>query len=238
MYAAADLYMLPSLEDNFPNTALEAMSCGTPILAFKIGGVPDLVMEGLNGQLVPAGDSVALSAALLAILSNPQQCETWRANCRDRIVRDFSLAAQTRRYVSLYESLGAAAPVTNIAGLPGPVPLSELPINGDAAPRLQSTRAQLLLASLEHFASNTKRATAAQREACRELINCLREQCANPGAARDIARQRSLNELESELMAEEALRQSREEEQRRRTLARREILSRIFGKRRRWTQEA
>jgi hypothetical protein len=113
-----------------------------------------------------------------------------------------------------------------------------LPINGDAAPLLQSTRAQLLLASLEHFASNTKRATAAQREACRELINCLREQCANPAAATDLARQRFQNELESELMAEEALRQSREEEQRRRTLARREILSRIFGKRRRWTQEA
>jgi hypothetical protein len=96
----------------------------------------------------------------------------------------------------------------------------------------------LLLASLEHFASNTKRTTAAQRETCRDLIDCLREQCANPAAAREVVQQRFLNELETGLMAQEALRQSREEDQRRRTLARREILSRIFGKRRRWTQEA
>ena len=219
MYAAANLFLLPSLEDNLPNTVLEAMSCGTPILAFNVGGVPDLVTDGLTGRLAPAGDSAALSTRLLSIIANPGECETWGANCRRRITQDFSLSLQTQRYSSLYESLGAsesadAATVTN----------------GETGGRLQSIYTRLLLASLEHFVGTMKRATAGQRKVCRELIRSLKEQCANPTTADDPVRQQKLAELGTALMAAENLRQVRETEHRQRKLARRQRLASFFRK--------
>jgi len=53
-YSAADIFLLPSLEDNLPNTILESMSCATPVVAFDVGGVPDMVTDGVNGLLVKA----------------------------------------------------------------------------------------------------------------------------------------------------------------------------------------
>jgi hypothetical protein len=89
---------------------------------------------------------------------------------------------------------------------------------------LQAIYPHLLLASLEHFAATTKRATAAQREAGRGLIQLLGEENANLAIERAPVRQQKLEQLKSEFMAAETLRQARLTEHRRRKLARRERL--------------
>jgi glycosyltransferase involved in cell wall biosynthesis len=66
--AAADLLTLPSHNEGSPNVVVEALASGTPVVATRVGGVPDLVDDGANGLLVPAGDAPALAAALAAAL--------------------------------------------------------------------------------------------------------------------------------------------------------------------------
>uniref|UniRef100_UPI0018DF3D18 glycosyltransferase n=1 Tax=Neoroseomonas rubea TaxID=2748666 RepID=UPI0018DF3D18 len=69
MLGAADLACLPSLEDNYPNLALEALACGTPCVATPAGGLPDLVRDGRSGVLAAATEEEALAAALLRFVA-------------------------------------------------------------------------------------------------------------------------------------------------------------------------
>ena len=62
--AAADLLCLPSHSEGSPNVVVEALASGVPVVATRVGGVPDLVADGVNGLLVPPADAHALSAAL------------------------------------------------------------------------------------------------------------------------------------------------------------------------------
>ena len=67
---AADIFILPSLNEGRPNVILEAMACETPVLATNVGGIPELVKDGQNGFLVPAKDSAKLAERLLDLLKN------------------------------------------------------------------------------------------------------------------------------------------------------------------------
>lgn len=77
-YAAADLYLLTSLSEGSPNVLLEAMSAGTPVVATAVGGVPEMVSDGVDALLAPRGDRAALAAAALRILDDTE--------LRDKIV--------------------------------------------------------------------------------------------------------------------------------------------------------
>jgi glycosyltransferase involved in cell wall biosynthesis len=68
---ACDVLCLPSLNEGLPNVVLEAMACGLPVVASRVGGVPELVREGVNGLLTPAGDPAALARALRQALTLP-----------------------------------------------------------------------------------------------------------------------------------------------------------------------
>lgn len=132
-YAAADLFALPSLEDNLPNTLLEALSCGTPSLAFNIGGVPDAITNGTTGRVVAEiGDATALAQAILEFTADPHTLATMRIPCRAEAERRFLLAHQASAYASLY------------AGLPTHGTLSEVPV----ASRLERLFPRLLARSL------------------------------------------------------------------------------------------
>ena len=104
-YAGADLFILPSLEDNLPNTILESMSCGTPVVAFDIGGVPDLVINGVTGQLVCPGDELQMSEAILSLVFNPKQLKEMGERCRQQMIEKNSLTVQAGRYLKLYQEL-------------------------------------------------------------------------------------------------------------------------------------
>ena len=104
-YASADIFILPSLEDNLPNTILEAMSCGTPVVAFDAGGIPEMVESGVTGQIVPLGDSVKMGQALLSLIFGPDKREAMGKECRKIIEERYALNVQGRAYLELYEEL-------------------------------------------------------------------------------------------------------------------------------------
>jgi glycosyltransferase involved in cell wall biosynthesis len=104
-YSAADLFVLPSLEDNLPNTMLESLSCSTPVVAFATGGIPDVVIEGETGMLAPTGDSAALGRAIASMVSDPTLRNRMGQTGRERMVEGYSLDVQAKRYLALYEDL-------------------------------------------------------------------------------------------------------------------------------------
>lgn len=104
-YSAADLFVIPSLYDNSPNTVLEAMACGIPVVGFETSGVPDMVRHGMTGLLVPRGDVVALRGAVENLLSNPSKREELGSYGRRVALQEYPLAVQAKRYSELYQSL-------------------------------------------------------------------------------------------------------------------------------------
>ena len=104
-YNAADLFVIPSLQDNSPNTVLEAMACGIPVVGFETGGVPDMVRSGVTGSLVPCRDVAALRAAIEDLIEKPLKREEMGLNSRRVALHEYSLAVQARRYAELYQSL-------------------------------------------------------------------------------------------------------------------------------------
>jgi glycosyltransferase involved in cell wall biosynthesis len=110
IYSAADLFVIPSLQDNLPNTVLESMACGTPVVGFDVGGIPDMVRPGRTGQLVPVGDSVALGHAMTQLLNAPSVLRQMGDECRKVAMEEYSYELSAARHTALYESLVCQAP--------------------------------------------------------------------------------------------------------------------------------
>ncbi len=105
LYAAADLVVLPTLQDNLPNIILEAFASGTPIAGFATGGVPDHVIEGETGFLVPARNGAALTKTLHTALSDMPRLAQMGRTCRAHAEREFGQLVQAERYRALFERL-------------------------------------------------------------------------------------------------------------------------------------
>jgi glycosyltransferase involved in cell wall biosynthesis len=104
-YSAADVVVVPSLEDNLPNVALEAIACGTPVAGFDIGGMPDIVLQGRSGRLAPSRDAAALGRMLSELLVNDALLNQMRNDARRHAMEHFSLTGQARTYLNLYDEL-------------------------------------------------------------------------------------------------------------------------------------
>lgn len=103
--AAADMFILPSRSEGLPIALLEAMSLGLPIVATRVQGVEEVVMEQQHGLLVPIGDVTALSDAILQLLRNPQLgCKLGDA-AKQRVVESYSVDHMGERYLSLMETI-------------------------------------------------------------------------------------------------------------------------------------
>jgi glycosyltransferase involved in cell wall biosynthesis len=101
-YAAADAFVLPTLEDNLPNGVLEAMACGTAVIAYATGGIPDVIDDGIEGLLVPTGDVERLARTLRVAVAAPADLGRMGQAGRERAERDHTLCRQAERYASLY----------------------------------------------------------------------------------------------------------------------------------------
>lgn len=104
-YSAADLFVLPTREDNLPNVVLEAMACGTPVVAFDVGGLPDMIRPDMTGLLVPLEDVGGLRSAIATILEDDERRARISGECRRVAVERYRLEIQAERYVRLYREL-------------------------------------------------------------------------------------------------------------------------------------
>jgi glycosyltransferase involved in cell wall biosynthesis len=118
IYSAADLFVITSLQDVFPNTVLEAMACGTPVVGFAAGGATDIVRQDETGILTPTGDIPALQQVIDQLMNDPDRRAAMAEACRRVVLRDFTLDIQARRYAAYYEAVLQAGGVSVTQAVP------------------------------------------------------------------------------------------------------------------------
>jgi len=104
-YGAADIFVLPTLAENFPLSVLDGLAAGTPTVAFGAGGVPDLIRHLETGYLVPERNSEALAQAMRCLLTNVELRLRMGENARRAAEREFSMDVYAKRYLLLYEEV-------------------------------------------------------------------------------------------------------------------------------------
>jgi len=105
VYSAADLLVHPAPVDNLPNVVVEAIACGTPVVGFPIGGMPDMVKPGVSGWLARRFDPAELAAAVDAAFTQIQSGKSLRESCRTLAEAEFGMATQANRYEDLFRRL-------------------------------------------------------------------------------------------------------------------------------------
>lgn len=103
-YSAADVFVSPSLEDNLPNTVLESLACGTPVVAFTTGGIPDMVKHKYNGYLAEYESAADLAAGILWVHQHGDM-KSLSLNARNTVETQFSEQVIARKHIELYQSL-------------------------------------------------------------------------------------------------------------------------------------
>lgn len=104
LYSAAHLFVIPSLQDNLPNTILESMLCGTPVVGFRTGGIPEMIDHKANGYLADFKSSEDLAEGMRWILSS-QSYDKLSKKTREIVLKRFSRKASVEAHRQLYESL-------------------------------------------------------------------------------------------------------------------------------------
>ncbi|MGE5558747.1 MAG: glycosyltransferase [Bacillota bacterium] len=104
IYKAADILVLPSIEDNFPTIVLEAFSNGLPVLGFDTGGIPEQ-LDGGCGVVVKKGDLAKLKETLLQLLNSKTEIKRMSENCMIKYNRKYTIEQCAKRYLKLYESV-------------------------------------------------------------------------------------------------------------------------------------
>lgn len=104
-YSSADTMVVPSLQDNLPNTAVEAVACGTPVVGFNIGGLSDIIDHQKNGYLAEPFSSKDLANGIIWNLKNHDHNKEISKKARKKAVDKFSLDKIAKQYLELYEQI-------------------------------------------------------------------------------------------------------------------------------------
>jgi glycosyltransferase involved in cell wall biosynthesis len=105
LYSAADVFVIPSLQEAFGQTALESLACGTAVVGSDVGGIPEIVQDGVTGCLVPPGVASDLRAAIMKLLNEPEKRAEMAKNGVRLVLEKHTLEAQARRYETLYHRI-------------------------------------------------------------------------------------------------------------------------------------
>jgi len=105
IYSASDIFVIPSLQEAFGQTSLEAMACGTPVVGFNVGGIPDMIISKKSGLLATQGNSDDLAEQIRWLVNHPAERSIMGRNARELVEKEFSLTKQAKSYISLYESI-------------------------------------------------------------------------------------------------------------------------------------
>ena len=104
LYNAVDVFVSPSLEENLPNTIMEAMACGTPCVGFSTGGIPEMIDHKQNGYVAEYKNPEDLAAGIAWVLENAESLGLSDA-CVKKVKENYSEAVVAEKYISLYTSL-------------------------------------------------------------------------------------------------------------------------------------
>jgi len=103
-YAAADAFLTPSLEDNLPYTVMESLACGTPVIAFTTGGIPDMVQHEYNGYLAKYRSSESFADGMEWIIKHPER-KKLNQQARQTVMDNFSEEVISKKHIALYNQL-------------------------------------------------------------------------------------------------------------------------------------
>ncbi len=105
-YSMADLFVIPSVEDNLPNTVVESLSCGTPVVGFNIGGISDMIDHKENGYVAKPMDAEDLAKGINWIMSSSEETMVKLSErCRKKAEELYALEIQANKYRRLYEDI-------------------------------------------------------------------------------------------------------------------------------------
>lgn len=105
LLSSADLFLLPSQSESFGLSALEAMSCGVPVVATSMGGIPEVVVHGENGYIAELGDIDRMAKYAIELLSSTKRWQVFSEKARERAVSQFRTDLIVPQYEQLYQSL-------------------------------------------------------------------------------------------------------------------------------------
>ncbi|MES2731840.1 MAG: glycosyltransferase family 4 protein [Bacteroidota bacterium] len=103
-YNSADVFVLPSLEDNLPNTVMESLACGTPAVAFRQGGLPEMIDHQQNGYLAEYQSAKDLASGIAWVLEQAD-VEATRQRAREKVMKQYTEAIVAAKYQQLYEEV-------------------------------------------------------------------------------------------------------------------------------------
>lgn len=104
-YSLMDVFIHPSLRDGMPNAVLEAMACGVPVIATPVGGVLDVLEDGVNGRTIPVNDAEMLAKVTEELLNDPEQCTRLSKKAREKIEAKFTLQSELQANLNIYNKL-------------------------------------------------------------------------------------------------------------------------------------
>jgi glycosyltransferase involved in cell wall biosynthesis len=105
LYSAADVLVAPSMQENLSNTVMESLACGTPVVAFNIGGMPDMIDHQLNGYLAKPFEPDDLARGIVWVLENKSRHEKLSQYARQTIEERFELTSVAKQYEALYKDV-------------------------------------------------------------------------------------------------------------------------------------
>jgi glycosyltransferase involved in cell wall biosynthesis len=123
-YNAADLFVHAAPVDNLPNVVMEAIACGTPVVGFPIGGVPEMVRPGITGWLAEGVSSNALAKTIDGAINDLNRCN-WRKSCRAVARADYRMEQQARRYIELFASMRTTSNDRSVVDMSRDSPVSQ-----------------------------------------------------------------------------------------------------------------
>ena len=103
-YSAADVFVAPSIEDNLPNTVMESLACGTPVVSFKVGGLTDMVKHNINGYVASFKSSEDLAKGIIFIIENSEVLNMNKL-ARESVMKKYTNEIVSSKYIDLYNSM-------------------------------------------------------------------------------------------------------------------------------------
>ncbi|NTU55037.1 MAG: glycosyltransferase family 4 protein [Anaerolineales bacterium] len=105
-YSVMDVFVHPSLRDGMPNAVLEAMACGKTVIATPVGGMRDVIEDGVNGFFVNVNDAEGLAETMAEVLGQPDKREAVGRSARETVLGQFTLEKELQANLEVYRSLG------------------------------------------------------------------------------------------------------------------------------------